>query len=585
MTAESELTLPPETELAAVDAALNRLREHAGEWARLPIPRKIELLNALRPRIARVAGRWVEAASTAKGLEPGSPLRGEEWASGPWTLMYYLGPLASTLAHLSAGEPARLVAGRVRRRPDGQVVVRVVPSGLEDQLLIAGHVADVWMEPDVTPRSLPETIGVFYREPEPEGRVAAVLGAGNISSIAPLDVLYKLYAEGQVSVLKMNPVNSYLGPLLEEVFAEFVDAGYVRFVYGGVAVGTYLTRHREVDEIHVTGSADTFDAIVYGTGEMGRRRQERDEPEIDKRVTAELGGVGAIVVVPGPWSKADLDFQAEHVATMKMYNAGFNCVAGQVLVLPEEWESSDRFLGVIRKVLDHLPDRPAYYPGAVERLAETCEAYRDAVERLGASGSRVLIPHVESEASAQHAFTSEFFAGALAVTRLGGGGAVADPGEFLERAVEFCNERLVGSLAVSILIHPRTIRRLGGRLEDALARLRYGTIGVNAWTGVAFLMPQAAWGAFPGHARNDIQSGTGFVHNALLFDRPQKTVVRGTWAPFPRSLRVGELHGAPKPAWFVTNRNSEKTFRRVTEYTASRGALELVRVLASAYRG
>ena len=54
-------------------------------------------------------------------------------------------------------------------------------------------------------------------------------------------------------------------------------------------------------------------------------------------MTSELGGVGPTIVVPGPWTDADIEFQAEHILTMKLHNAGSNCVAAQVLVLPREW--------------------------------------------------------------------------------------------------------------------------------------------------------------------------------------------------------------------------------------------------------
>ena len=128
-------------------------------------------------------------------------------------------------------------------------------------------------------------IGLYRR---PLGHIYA----GNIASIPPLDVISKLYAEGSVCLLKMNPVNSYLGPLFEEIFAEFVEAGYMRFAYGDVDVGVYLTRHERVDEIHLTGSAATHDAIVYGTGPEGAARKERDEPEIEvPDLDAELGQV------------------------------------------------------------------------------------------------------------------------------------------------------------------------------------------------------------------------------------------------------------------------------------------------------
>ena len=574
---------PPDTSTADLDAALADLAAHKTEWARLPLPQKIGMLDRLRGRIDEAAGRWVTAASRAKGLPPGSPLRGEEWASGPWATVNYVAPLVRTLEHVHAGTPHELLEGKVRQRPDGQTVVRVVPDGVYDHLLLSGVEAEVWMEPGVTPDDLPQTMATFYDEESPEGAVAVVLGAGNIAAIAPLDVLYKLFAEGQVCLLKMNPVNSYLGPILEDVFAEFVAAGYLRFGYGGADVGEYLTRHDAVDEIHVTGSARTHDAIVYGTGAEGEARKARDEPAIDKRVTSELGGVTPILVVPGDWSDPDLDFQAEHVATQKMHNGGFNCVGSQVVVLPGGWRQRDAFVHAVRRVLRELPDRPAYYPGAEDRLAAVREAYPDSAERLGPTGSRVLVADVPPDDD--YALSEEFFAGALAMTTLPGGGGAESAADWLDRAVDFCNDRVAGTLGMTVLIHPRTLRKLGDRFWDAVARLRYGTVGVNVWSGAGFLLPQAAWGAFPGHPRNDIQSGTGVVHNSYLFDRPQKTVVQGPFAPFPRSLLLGETHTAPKPLWFVTNETAETTGRRVTHFAADPSPLKLPGIFASALRG
>jgi aldehyde dehydrogenase (NAD(P)+) len=578
---DEKLVLPPPTEHAAVDAALAELQAHKTEWARLPIPEKIKLLEGLKERTAVAAEGWVEAASLAKGLPSGSPLWGEEWGSGPWALLYYLDPLRETLKHAHEGTLAELVEGRTRQRRDGQTVVRVMPDGLYDRLLFSGYEVEVWMEPGVKPEELSQKMAAFYRKNGPEDSVALVLGAGNVSSIPPKDVLYKLYAEGQVCLLKMNPVNSYLGPIFEEIFSEFVNRGYLRFAYGGAGIGQYLTRHEAVEEIHITGSAATHDAILYGSGEEGRRRKERDEPEIEKRVTSELGGVSPVIVVPGPWTDADLRYQAEHVATMKMQNGGFNCIAGQVLVLPSDWPRCEAFTDEVRKALHSLPERPAYYPGAEERSRAACRAHPEGVERLGRDGTRVLLTDVPAQEADHHAFRSEFFCSVLAITRLAG----IDEEEYLQRAVDFCNAVLAGSLSVTILIHPRTIRKLGDRFEDAVARLRFGTVGVNTWGAFAFLSPRASWGAFPGHHRADIQSGSGVVNNALLFERTEKSVVKGPFAPFPRSLRAGEWHTSLKPTWFVTNKTADVTAQRLAAFAAAPSALKLPGILLSAIRG
>ncbi len=358
---EAQASLPPSSE-GEIDRHLADLRAHADEWALLPIRDKVKLLWKLRRATDRAAGAWVTAASQAKGLAVGDPLRGEEWSSGPWALLNYLGPLEKTLRAAERGQLESLVKGKTRTRPDGQVVARVMPDGLYDQLLFSGFAVDVWMEPGVTEASLPGTMAEFYSEKDPQGKVAVVLGAGNIASIAPLDVLYKLYAEGQTVLLKLNPVNEYLAPIFEGVFADFIRAGYIRLATGGAAVGEYLTRHDAVDEIHVTGSASTHDAIVYGPGPEGKARKAADTPAIDKRVTSELGGVSPIVVVPGPWTAADLAFQAEHVATQKTHNGGFNCIASQVLVLPEAWDQKDAFLDAVRHALTDAAGAPALLP-------------------------------------------------------------------------------------------------------------------------------------------------------------------------------------------------------------------------------
>lgn len=56
--------------------------------------------------------------------------------------------------------------------------------------------------------------GIRHPPAARQGKLALVLGAGNVASIAPLDVLHKLFIENQVCLLKLNPVNDYLHDLL-----------------------------------------------------------------------------------------------------------------------------------------------------------------------------------------------------------------------------------------------------------------------------------------------------------------------------------------------------------------------------------
>ncbi|HLE56124.1 MAG TPA: aldehyde dehydrogenase family protein, partial [Rhodothermia bacterium] len=360
--------------LPEIDNTVGRLTGHKDEWATLRIRHKIEYLDKLKSKTDDLAERWVDAAVAAKRIPHDSPLVGEEWISGPWALLKALSVLIRTLEALDKGQPT-FDPGRVHTRPNGQVVVDVFPSSFLDRLVLSGISAQVWMQPGVTPENLAENTASFYRDPSPRGKVALVLGAGNIASIAPLDVLYKMFAEGMVCVVKMNPVNDYLGPFFEEIFASLVAAGFLGFAYGGADIGGYLVAHKEVDEVHITGDYRTYDAIVFGSGDKGEKRRQRDEPVLSKRVTAELGNVSATIVVPGPWSDADIAYQAEHVVTQKSHNGGFNCVAAQVLVLPEEWNRQEYFVAAVRRTMQTIPAREPYYPGAAERQSAAIAAH------------------------------------------------------------------------------------------------------------------------------------------------------------------------------------------------------------------
>jgi acyl-CoA reductase-like NAD-dependent aldehyde dehydrogenase len=559
-----------------LDADLELLSSHAAEWAGIAIDRKRALLADLHDATAGVAEDWARLACAAKGLAMDSPLAGEEWMSGPMAQLVYTTALGRTLDALAAGRSP--VTGKIGRAPGNRRSLRVrMPFEGFDRLLLSGYRAELWLEPGVTDVEVGRDAGLRTRRPD-GGGVALVLGAGNIAAIAPLDVLYKLYADGRVVLLKLNPVNDYLLPVLERAFASFIDAGFVRIVAGGAEIGDYLTGHPLVDEVHLTGSGATHDAIVFGSGEDAARRRADGTPRLTKPITSELGGVAPVIVLPGTWSDADLRFQAEHVATQRLHNSGFNCNASQVVVLAAQWPQKDAFVAALRDAVRDAPARPAYYPGADDRQ-DRARSIHPGAEALDSKARRTLI-EVESDA-ADDAFTTEYFAPVLSVTQLDG--ASAD--EFLGHAVDFANDRLYGTLTANLIADPATLRSLGGRLDELIAGLRYGTVGVNCWSGVGFLTPRASWGAFPGHTVAEIGSGTGVVHNALLVDRIERTVLRGPFRPAPRALIHGELTLSPKPPWFVTNRTSAVTARRLTAFAAKPRLRLLPGILVSALRG
>lgn len=562
-----------------LDRSLTVLQQYKSRWARLPIVDKIHYLEEVRHLALQHAEDWVAAGVRMKGLAADSPLVGsEEWLSGPYPTVSWLTDVMSTLTAIRSGADP-LDGFPVRTTDRGQVVVRVMPHSVYDRLLLSGYDLEVWMQPGVTEATLPDTVGAFYRQKDPAGRVTLVLGAGNVSAIPMLDTLYSLIADGDVVLLKMNPVNATYGPVFEKILEPLIRDGYVQVVYGGAEVGEYLTGSDQVEAIHITGSERTYNAIVFGPGKNGRTQRAEGRPVLTKPIRAELGGVGPTIVVPGPWTDADIAYQAEHLATQKLLNAGHTCVASQVLVLPEGWDKGEQLVDAVRAALTTSPDRQPFYPGSDDNQA-AFRADNPEAEALPGAQERTLLTGVDPEAN-HPAFQDEFFGPIYVTTALPG----TDAREFLRNAVTFANDRLHGNLGANLLVHPDTAKELGHELDRAIEDLRYGAIGVNVWSAFVFLASRGAWGAFPGNPQDDIESGTGVVHNALLLDQPQKNVVRAPFRPFPRSVRHGHTTMAVKPPWFLTNKTSQSTARQFTQFAADPKPQRLVGLFASALRG
>ncbi len=581
MTSEATPRLQPATNTefdpASVDAALADLAQGETTWGRLSLAERRALLERMHALTSTHAQEWVNAAISIKGLDPSSSLVGEEWLSGPYSFLGGLATVAHSLAALEAGK-SPLADAKFGTAPGGRTTVSVLPLNNFERLLLSGFSAEVWLEPGIDGATAQRTAGLAQLDPTRTAGIGVVLGAGNITSIAPLDALYELIAFNRVVALKLNPIMDPLMPVFEKVLAPLVEIGALRLLSGGADVGTYLVNHDRVDHVHMTGSSITHDAIVFGRGADGIARKAANDPILTKEISSELGGVSPTIVLPGQWSRADILFQAEHVATQRLHNSGYNCVASQVVVLSSEWKQRDEFIAALRAALDRAPGRTPYYPGSDQRVSDAT-AYYPAAERLGDGGGRVLITDLNPGEYAP-LLRTEYFAPVMGVIELPYSGA-----EFAAKATQTANEDFAGTLGINIIGTPSTIKELGGKFDTMLAELRYGTIAVNAWTALGFLTAAATWGAYPGHTIDDVQSGIGIVHNALLIDGAERTVVRGPFRPLSRSLINGEMSISPKPPWFVTNKTAASTGKLLTAFAGAPSWTKLPAIFASAIRG
>ncbi len=552
------------------------------QWAKTPVSERIELLQAVKDALMPVAEGWATAAARKKRIPHGSALLGEEWISGPYAVMAGCNGLIETLSHMEGKTFLKKLP--TRELANGQTAVKIVPHSIWDHLLLSGVKAHVWMQRGVNATNLAENAATAYDIPIEKriGKVALVLGAGNIAAISPLDAFQKLFLENQVVLLKMNPVNDYLTEYLEAALKPLIDANVLRIHRGDGPAGAFLCEHPLVEEIHITGARATHDAIVWGTGKEGERNKASGKPKNPRPVTSELGAVCPTIVVPGPWSAADIRFQAEQIATMKLHNSGFNCVAVQCLILPEGWDKGTALMNALGSVMKKFGNREAYYPGAEARQAEFEEHAQNPTSLQRGDGVPPCCVADMERGDTQWLEQNEVFAPALGVKHL----ASPDPETFLRSAIAWANDNLYGTLGGNILIHPATIRKIGRkRFEEILSEFHYGTIAINAWTGLGFLLAPVPWGGFAGATLEDVQSGIGTVHNTFMLENTERTVVEAPFRPFPRNLLSLGLTLLPRPPWFITNRQQHHIGKLLTQFQYKPSWFKIPRIFLHALLG
>jgi hypothetical protein len=505
----------------ALDDAVRTLRTSAPPWARLPATDRVALLDRVQQDLDSVADGWVRAGAAARGVAGFPAALAEEWLF--FAVVRRAVRLLRDTIERSRMQGADTPAVPARRLADGRSVLRVAPQSRLDRAVYRGLTGEVVLTAGAAAATTTENR---------DGELALVLGAGNAPMLPVVDTLHQLFVERRVVMLKLNPVNDYLGVLVERGLAALVDGGYLRVVHGGTTEGTYLTSHPSVDAVHLTGSRDSYDAIIATLD-----ARSAGTPPIP--VTAELGNVSPVIVVPGPWTAAAVRRQAERVATWLVANAGFGCLTPRVLITHREWPLRHRFLADLRDVLAAVPTRPAYYPGAPERFAAFVQAHPDAWLVGDGNGDRLpwaLVHDVDPAAANDICFRREAFCGLISETSLAAPSAAA----FVERAAEFANQTLWGTLVATVLVDPVSAAdaRTGPAVEQALLDLRYGTVTVNSAAFAAYYLQTLPWGAAPADGARDTDSGVGRTANALMLRGVEKSILRGPFRTRIEPLRA-----------------------------------------------
>ena len=539
-----------------IDRFITTLRTKSKEFNSISNVQLASMLEETISNIKEVAFFWATICSDNKGTTK-TPAEGEEWLGGPFASV-----LATQYYIKSLTNDDDLVEKKYNSEENSY---KVFPNSFTERITFPFIDAKVIFNKSMSFEDINKYRG-FSKRYDIDPSITLVLGAGNFSSIPYLDVLYHLITRKSVILLKLNPVNEYLKPVFEKVFQSFIERGYIIVTTGNIDESKYMANHPGINHIHLTGSDKTFEDIVYGRELTDKERKSKSLSKINnKPITSELGNVTPIIVHPGKWSTSDIKYQARKIVTAKLNNNGFNCIAAQVVVLPDGWGQTDTLIKFVKHYMSKAKERKAYYPESIERLEklEKDKGY----ERVNALSC--VTPHLTREIKAYSKFEiDEVWSSTIYFKKI----EYTSIEDFAHKAIDYCNDELWGNLGVSIIIkdHDKKFNKHITNLY--IDKLNYGTVAINEWAAIGYIIPQLPWGGFPGNKDNDIQSGQSVVHNSMLFESPLKGVVN-------TKFRISRLIDPP---WYVTNKKARRLFKNLTYYQIENSNINFLKLIFAA---
>ena len=537
-----------------VDRSISTLRLNSQEFANLTNEELSAMFLTSIENIKTIAYFWATIGADNKGIK-GSTAEGEEWLGGPFAstiaLQYYIDYLKNDIKFID-------------EKSISENKINVFPNKNIEKLLFPYVTADIHFNKNMSIEDILNARGFGNRLGFKKG-ITLILGAGNVSSIPLLDTIYDMVVNRHCILLKLNPVNEYLKPVFEKVFENFISRGYMIVTTGDTEISTYMTNHLGITNMHLTGSDKTYEKIVYGSVLPEKDKGKKSLTKRNKKpFTTELGNVTPFIIHPGNWSSGEIKYQARKIVTAKLNNNGFNCIAAQVIVLPKEWKHSEKLVEAIKKQLSNEKDRLAYYPDSLNNLNNLLSEKN--VQQV--NDESCATPHLTKDLDLNdHYENNEVWSSALFFKYID----YENEQEYVSNSIDYVNNVVWGNLGVAVLIKKHNSRKNKELLNSYVQNLNYGTVAINEWPALGFIIPTLPWGGYPGNKDSDIQSGQGYVHNALFFESPLKGVL---YSKFKLPLI--------DPVWFTSNKKGRKVFKNLTYYQIENSKINLIKLLFSA---
>jgi len=536
-----------------VDRNISTLRLNSQAFSKIENILLSDMFDECIQNIKSIAYFWATIGADNKGIK-GTVAEGEEWLGGPFAstiaLQYYIDFLRNNTV---------ITEDLINNNK-----IHIFPNKPIEKLLFPFITADMHFSKNMSKSDIINSRGFGTRLGFKNG-ISLILGAGNVSSIPLLDTIYDMVVNRHCILLKLNPVNEYLKPVFEKVFENFISRGFMVVTTGNINVSSYMTAHSGITNMHLTGSDKTYENIVYGSTLNEKDKGKKTLSKKNKKpFTTELGNVTPFIIHPGKWSTSEIKYQARKIVTAKLNNNGFNCIAAQVIVLPKNWKQSQQLVEAIKKQLATEKDRLAYYPNSIEtlkRLKSNKTIFQE-------NDLTCATPHLTKDLDLNDYYEkNEVWSSTLFFKYLEHDNDL----DYVNKAISYVNQDVWGNLGVAVLIKKHDSKKVKDITKNYVDNLKYGTIAINEWPALGFIIPTMPWGGYPGNKDSDIQSGQGYVHNAYFFESPLKGVLYSKF-----KLPIVD------PVWFTSNKKGSKVFKYLTYYQIENSKINLIKLIFSA---
>lgn len=481
--------------LKTATEAINQLRPDV--WSKTSIEDRTRVLEQIQQNIKTYADNLAKSDKKMKNKQANEKIYSDSIAK-----VATIVPLTNTLtacidlykALEKDGEPLKPIS--INKVKDNLYDIHVFPKEIKDKIMY-GKRKDY-----IRVKGEPKQVSPMEKPTE----IIAVLGAGNYSSSS--EMVKALFLENCAVVHKPHQLNEETDQIWAKIFKPLVDIGALSFCLADQ--GQELTKDKRLSKIYFTGSSETAKAIMNST---------------DTKLVSEYGGNNPCIIVPGvrAWTKKEIKHQAVQIATMAKLNGGAVCGRPQTIVTCKNWAQREEFLLALKDALEiYTPAAGTYYPGSekvIQGFKKNCPEAKILKPQNGKykSGEFILITDAPEN---DYCVTHEAFCQILSEVPLD---TTTNVKVFLEKAVDFCNTKLLGTLGSCIIIDEDTKKAHKADLANAISEMNYGGIAINAMPPFIFLNPYLTWG---GHdSDKDLVSGHGHFGNLLCYENIEKSII------------------------------------------------------------